>query len=57
MKSLYPRSCVGDARDPIKQNELPSGGIRLRRFAAAVALSVLLGGTGSLLAQAGGSHD
>jgi hypothetical protein len=51
MKSLYPRFCGGDARDHRKHNELPNGGIRLRRFAVAVALSMVLGGTGSLLAQ------
>jgi hypothetical protein len=51
MKSLYARFCVEDPRDHTHGNESRSGGTRLRRFAAALALFVLLGGTGSLSAR------
>jgi hypothetical protein len=51
MKLLYARFCVQDPRDHTNGNDWRSGGIRLRRFAAALALSVLLGGTGSLSAR------
>lgn len=51
MKSLYAHFCGEDPRDHTNRNDSRSGGIRLRRFAAALAFSVLLGGTGSLSAR------
>ncbi len=50
MKSLYARFFVKDRRNHTNQNDSHRGGTRLRPFAA-VALSVLLGGAGSLSAQ------
>ncbi len=56
MKLLYPRFCFEDSRDHNNENDSRSGGIRLRRFTAALALSVLLGGTGSLSARDNNSN-
>jgi hypothetical protein len=51
MKSLYALFYDEGPRGHTNRNDSRSSGIRLRRFAAALALSVLLGGTGSLSAQ------
>jgi hypothetical protein len=51
MQSLYARFCAGHAQELCKQNEAGSGSTRMRFFAASVALTVVLGGTGVLLAQ------
>ncbi|MFL6417426.1 MAG: hypothetical protein ACJ74Y_17370 [Bryobacteraceae bacterium] len=51
MKLLYPRFCAEEPRDHTHRQDSRGRGIRLRRFAAALAVSVLLGGTGALSAQ------
>lgn len=51
MKSLYARFRVGEAHGHINQNESRGGGTRMGLFAARVALALVLGGTGFLLAQ------
>jgi hypothetical protein len=51
MKSVYPRFCVKNGRDHTNQNEPRPNETRLRTFAGAVALYLLLGGTACLLAQ------
>jgi hypothetical protein len=51
MKSLYARFRMGHAHEHCKQKEAASGSSRMRFCAAAVALTVALGGPGTLLAQ------
>lgn len=51
MKSLYARFCMRHAHEHCKQNEAGSGSTRMRFCATAVALTVALGGAGSLFAQ------
>jgi hypothetical protein len=57
MKSLYARFCIGHAHEHCKQNEAGSGRTRMRICAAAVALTVALGGPGALLAQNDSNAD
>jgi hypothetical protein len=51
MKSLYARFSIEEPRDHANQSESRGGGVRLRPFAAALAVFALLGGAGSLSAQ------
>ena len=51
MKSLYARFCIGHTHEHCKKNEAGSGRTRMRFCAAALALTVALGGPGALLAQ------
>lgn len=53
MKTLYARFATGHALEDCKQNGARRGSAAMRLFAAAVALTVALGGTGVLSAQGG----